>query len=783
MSASPPLPVPVPAGPRPVGAPAEPGATDALADRLRLLLGDGLAHLERLPGRPGRTATPARPLAPPVADRLAELGIDALWTHQAQTLDLVRAGRSAVVATGTASGKSLCYQLPIAEAVADPIRPGTALCLFPTKALGQDQLRSFGHLSFPGLVAATYDGDADADQRAWARRHANVVLTNPDMLHHGLLPHHGRWDTFLMRLRYVVIDELHVLRGVFGTHVAHVLRRLRRLCDHYGSSPTFVFTSATIGEPARLASDLCGLDVATVDDDGSPKGERLVALVDPGRIDHDGRAPSPNRVTSTLVADLVRAGHRTLAFCRSRAGTEVVAAEVVRRHPDLTGRVRPYRGGYLRGERREIEAQLFSGTLGGVVATSALELGVDIGGLDAVVLNGFPGTIASLWQQAGRAGREQQPSLAVLVAGDDQLDHYFLQHPAEVFHRRPEPAVVNPANPFVLDPHLACAAYEQPVSHRDERWWSDDLADGVRRLVVGDHLRLRSRGGTLRGYWSARGRPAGGVGLRSGSSREVRIAFADGTLIGTVDRARAPELVHPGAVYLHQGRPHRVVRLDLDDGAAIVEPDDGREYTLARTDVALRVRATDATRPAGRLTIGVGTVEVTSRVTGYQRREVLSGEILGTEELDLPPAHLVTRGVWWTIPDRVVADAAVSPKALPGALHAAEHAGIGILPLFTICDRWDVGGVSTPWLDELDSAAIVIYDGYPGGAGIAELAYDAADAQLLATADVLAGCPCTDGCPSCVQSPKCGSWNEPLDKAGARSLLRAAGVAGPSRSS
>ncbi|MCU1498427.1 MAG: helicase/secretion neighborhood putative DEAH-box helicase [Acidimicrobiales bacterium] len=745
-------------------------------DTLRRRLGAGLVHLERLPARPARTAGLQRPLPPALTERLAELGLADLWSHQAEAIDHLRAGRSTVIATGTASGKSLCYQVPIAEAVNDPIRPGTALALFPTKALAQDQLRSFADLSIPGLLAATYDGDASTEQRTWARQRANVVLTNPEMLHHGLLPHHGRWATFLMRLRYVVIDELHVLRGVFGTHVAHLLRRLQRLCEHYGSSPTFVFSSATIGAPAELAGALCGLPVAPVSADGSPHGERLVALVDPGRIETtDGRPLSGNRVTASLVADLVRSGHRTLAFCRSRAGTEVVAAEIVRRHPDLAGRVRPYRGGYLAAERREIEAQLFSGVLGGVIATSALELGIDVGGLDAVVLNGFPGTIASLWQQAGRAGREGQASAAILVAGDDQLDHYFLNHPHEVFSRPPEPAVVNPANPYVLDPHLACAAYEQPLHHHDERWWASDLDDGVRRLVVDDQLRLRARYDGLRAVWAARGRPASGMGLRSGSIGEVRIAFADGTLIGTVDRSRACDLVHPGAVYLHQGRPHRVVHLDLRDGVAIVEPDDGREYTQARTDVALRITDTDAERPCGRLTVGLGTVEVTSRVTGYQRREVLTGQVLGTEELDLPPSHLVTRGVWWSVPDRVLADAAIAPKAVPGTLHAAEHTAIGILPLFTICDRWDVGGISTPWLPELGAAAIVIHDGYPGGAGIAELGYGSADLQLAATLELLERCRCQDGCPSCVQSPKCGSWNEPLDKAGAASLLRAAG--------
>ena len=747
---------------------------DSSVDALGHRLGAGLVHLERLAPRPARPGRLARPLPAALEGRLAELGIEQLWSHQAEAVDHLRAGRSTVIATGTASGKSLCYQLPIAEAVADPIRPGTALALFPTKALAHDQLRSFAHLAAPGLVAATYDGDADAAQRTWARANANVVLTNPEMVHHGLLPHHGRWDTFLMRLRYVVIDELHVLRGVFGTHVAHILRRLRRLCHQYGSDPTFVFSSATIGEPGRLAGELCGVPVTAVTDDGSPRGQRLVALVDPARIDTTDAPPSPNRVTASLVADLVGGGHRTLAFCRSRAGTEVVAADIVRRHPALVGRVRPYRGGYLTGERREIEAQLFSGVLGGVVATSALELGVDIGGLDAVVLNGFPGTIASMWQQAGRAGREGQSSLAVLVAGDDQLDHYFCNHPHEVFSRPPEPAVINVANPFVLDPHLACAAYETPLAHGDERWWSDHLDDGVRRLVVDDHLRLRPRWDGTRAVWAARGRPASGMGLRSGSSQEVRIAFADGTLVGTVDRSRACDLVYPGAVYLHQGRPHRVVRLDLTDGAAIVEVDDGREYTQARTRVALRITGVDASGDLGRLGLGLGSVEVTSQVTGYQRRDVLTGEVLGTEELDLPPSHLSTRAMWWSVPDAVLGDADIGPDAGAGALHAAEHAAIGILPLFAICDRWDVGGVSTPWLDELGQAAIVIYDGYPGGAGIAELGHGAAARQLAATLDVLERCSCRDGCPSCVQSPKCGSWNEPLDKEAAAALLRVA---------
>lgn len=765
-------PNPPPTGAEPPAPGRLPGRTPDFEARLRALLGPALVHVDVLPARPERTADPARPFAAPVAERLSELGLDTLRTHQAAAIDLLREGRSTVIATGTASGKTLCYQVPIAEAAIDG---GTALCLFPTKALAQDQLRSFAEFGTPGLVPATYDGDTDPERRALARREATVLLSNPDMLHHGLLPNHERWERFLRRLRHVVVDELHVLRGVFGSNVAQVLRRLRRLCARYGSDPTFVFTSATIGDPGRLASELCGRPVETVSDDGSPLGERTVAFVDPGRTEVDGAPLSPNRVTAEVVASLVAADHRTLAFCRSRIGTEVVAAEVVRRHPRLGGRVRPYRGGYLSEERREIESQLFSGTLGGVVATSALELGVDIGGLDAVVLNGFPGTIASLWQQIGRAGRQQQPSLAVLIAGDDQLDHHFLQHPHEVFDRSPEPAVINPANPYVLDPHLACAAYEDPLTHDDEASWGDDLAEGVRRLVLGDVLRVRERGGRVRGHFTARGRPSRDIALRSGSAGEVRISFDDGTMIGTVDSSRAPDVVHPGAVYLHQGAPYRVVDLDLENGHAFVEPDAGREYTLARSDVELRVLDEERRRTTGSLTIGLGPVEVTSRVTGFQRREVLSGRVLDTVELDMPPSTLPTRGVWWEIPDEILDAAGLTPASVPGALHAAEHCGIGILPLFTICDRWDVGGVSSPWLADLASPAIVIHDAHPGGAGIADMAFEVVEDQLRATFGVLDSCSCENGCPSCVQSPKCGNLNEPLDRMGARALLEAAG--------
>jgi DEAD/DEAH box helicase domain-containing protein len=737
-------------------------------DLVASLFGDDrLVHLERLPARPARYASLARPLPDGVREHLPT---EALWTHQARAIDLVREGTSVAVATGTASGKSRCYQLPIAEAVSDD-PAGTALLLFPTKALAQDQLRALAAFDLPGLVPVCYDGDTDPDARSWARRHGSVVLSNPDMLHVALLPHHARWATFLMRLRYVVIDELHVLRGIFGTHVAHVLRRLRRVCNHYGSDPTFIFCSATIGEPDRLASALCGKPVTAVTDDGSPRGERLFALWNPPLLDETtGARASANVETAHLLSSIVHDDHRAIAFCRSRKGTELVAADTRRRLPAaLRESVRPYRGGYLTEERREIEGELFGGQLRGVVATSALELGIDIGNLDACVLDGFPGTIASMWQQAGRAGRTQRQSLAVLVAGEDQLDQWLMAHPKEVFERTPEPAVINPANPSVLLPHLACAAFELPLSVADEQWWDAELlGDGVRELVQDDTLAVRDG----RAFWGGRGAPAWSVGLRSGSSEEYRIAEADGRLIGTVDGSRAFQAVHPGAVYLHQGQAWRVTDLDLDDRVAWVEPADGDELTQVRSETDIRVLRVDESRQVGPVTLHVGAVQVNEQVVGYQRRDVRTHELLGNEQLDLPPSALITRAFWWTIGEDVLARAGISEDQWPGTLHAAEHAMIGMLPLFTICDRWDVGGVSTALQVDTGTPTIFVYDGYPGGAGIAELGFESGDRLLRTTLEVVTACGCTAGCPSCVQSPKCGNGNEPLDKAGAAALLR-----------
>ncbi|MGI9622476.1 MAG: DEAD/DEAH box helicase [Acidimicrobiales bacterium] len=751
-------------------------AKEPLELLLEELAEDGrIVHVERIPSRPERTAKLARDLPESISGHVP---FDQFWCHQTEAIDLLREGISTVIATGTASGKSLCYQLPIAEAIADPIRPATAMMLFPTKALAHDQLRVLGDLSFPSLVASTYDGDTARDHRSWVRNNANVILTNPEMLHSGILPHHGRWDTFLRRLQFVVVDELHVLRGIFGTNLAHLLRRLRRLCRHYGSDPTFVFTSATIGDPARLASELCGIDVAEVVDDGSPRGPRLFALLDPPVVDQaSGARTSGNAECASIVSKLVQQGHRTITFCRGRKGTELVAGHVRDMLPDdLDHTVRSYRGGYLAEERREIEAEILNGDVKAVVATTALELGVDIGGLDACVLNGFPGTISSMWQQAGRAGRQQQQSVAVLVGGEDQLDRYLMAHPGELFTRQPESAVINPNNPFILHPHLACAAYELPLSHADSDYWGDDLDDGVRALVQNDQLKTRRR--RMRGggnepiaVWAARGIPGRKLGIRSGSTAEYRICLEDGTLVGTVDEGRAFTLVHPGAIYLHRGQSYEVIDLEVDQHNAIVEPSDGDTYTQARSNIEISIVDVEQSRSVGRSELYLGGVEVRSQVVGYQRKDARTRKVIGNETLELPPQELHTRSFWYTVAPEVLTDAGVVDAAVPGTLHAIEHTAIGILPLFTICDRWDVGGVSTALHADTMLPTIFIYDGYQGGAGIAELGFESADRHLRATLDVLHSCPCADGCPSCVQSPKCGNGNEPLDKDSAVTLL------------
>ncbi|NIA24993.1 MAG: DEAD/DEAH box helicase [Gammaproteobacteria bacterium] len=727
------------------------------------------AHLETIPARQALFEDLDPPVADALKERLAERGVERLYRHQARAIANVRAGINTVMVSGTASGKSLGYQVPIVEAILDNPRT-SAMLLFPTKALAQDQLRSFQDLRIPGLVAATYDGDTAPDDRTWVRRRANVVMTNPDMLHVGILPNHAAWADYFLRLRYVVVDELHVLRGIFGSHVAHILRRLRRIAAHYGSHPTFVFASATIGNPGELAQRLSGLPVEVISRDDSPSGEKTVALWNPPMGDNDRRRSALSESTDLFV-DLVRRDKHTIVFTRSRKATELIYRWTADRlDPDRAERIAPYRGGYLASDRRRVEAALFSGDLIGVTATNALELGIDVGGLDAAIITTFPGTIASFWQQAGRAGRSKDRSLAVLVGGEDALDQYFMTHPAELFTRPSEAAVVNPDNPTILDAHTACAAYELPLDLSDRDFLGSDVEEAATRLVEAGDLKLRN--GRL--FWAHRRRPAPGVSIRSSGGHQYQILdVTSGELLGTLEEVRVFSQAHPGAVYLHQGDSYLVDTLDTELHEVHVTPAEVDWYTQPHEEKLLEVLDVTEYRSIGSIRHSVGRVLVESRVVAYRRKKIGSGDILSTEPLDLPPVRLETDAVWFTIPDEVVDAADVAANELPGSLHAAEHAAIGMLPLFAICDRWDLGGLSTPMHPATANATIFIHEAYQGGAGISPVAFATGERHLRSTLEAIDSCPCETGCPSCIQSPKCGNYNEPLSKQGAVRLLRA----------
>jgi DEAD/DEAH box helicase domain-containing protein len=732
---------------------------------------DCLAHLERIAERPARAADLA--LAPELSVRLRRLGIDRLWSHQAEALEHLRAGRHVAVATGTASGKSLCYQLATFERLAaDPA--ATALYLFPTKALSQDQLRQVRSFALPAARAAVFDGDTPSAERAWIRRDANVLITNYDMLHYGIMPAASRWTTFLKHLALVAVDELHTLRGIFGSHVACVLRRLRRLAAVHGARPVFAVASATIANPAELAGRLSGLDFESVDDDGSPRGPKYFALWNPPITDEGtGSRRSANAEAAALTTDLVSEGVRTIAFAKSRKGAELVAAyardRLATSRPELAGRVAAYRAGYLPEERRALERALAEGELLAVAATTALELGIDIGGLDACVMAGFPGTIAATWQQAGRAGRRAGRSLAMLVAQEDPLDQFLVSHPDALFERTPEAALVDHANPNVLDRHLVCAAAEHALVAEDEEFFGPATRAALERLVAAG--RLRARGARL--YPRDRPSPAAEVDIRSAGGQVRIVDEATGALVGTVDEARAPSTVHPGAIYLHQTEQYRVSALDLGAGVALVRPSDEDVFTQSRDVTDIRVLSSDRKASLGRTEAFFGSVEVTTQVVAAVTKRLFTSEVLGVAPLDLPPMTLRTTAVWYTVPDHLLERAGLGPAEVPGSAHAAEHAAIGLLPLFAMCDRWDIGGVSTAMHPDTGQCTVFVYDGYPGGAGIAERGFAAAVAHQQATLEAIAGCRCEAGCPSCVQSPKCGNGNHPLDKAGAVRMLEA----------
>jgi DEAD/DEAH box helicase domain-containing protein len=755
--------------------------SDLLAVALAGTAGDEhpLRHVAELPARSGRPHSWPDWAEPDVVGAFAERGISCPWSHQFEAAELAHAGRHVVISTGTASGKSLAYQLPVLNALATDPR-ARVLYLSPTKALGHDQLRTAHALTaaIPRLrdVAPTaYDGDSPDEVRRFARERSRWLFSNPDMIHLSILRNHARWAVLLRNLRFVVVDECHYYRGVFGSNVAMVLRRLLRLCERYSAAPTVVFASATADAPGATAAELIGLPVAEVSEDGSPQGARTVALWEPAlRADLTGENGAPVRRSAgseaaRVMADLIAEGAQTLTFVRSRRSAELTALGARARlddiAPDLAHTVASYRAGYLAEDRTALERAMAEGRLRGLATTNALELGVDIAGLDVVVLAGFPGTVASFWQQAGRSGRRGQGALVVLIARDDPLDTYLVHNPSALLDKPVERVVIDPANPYILGPQLLCAATELPL---DETELSDFGATGVAQGLVDDGL-LRRRNGK---YFPAPGiEPHGAVDIRGAAGGQIVIVEADtGRLLGSVGVDRAPASVHPGAVYLHQGETYVVGSLDFEDGIAFVHAEDPGYATFARELTDIAVTGTGERSQFGPVTLGLVPVRVTHRVVGYLRRR-LSGEVIDFIELDMPEHVLPTTAAMYTIAPDALLDKGIEALRIPGSLHAAEHAAIGLLPLVASCDRGDIGGISTAvGPDGLPS--VFVYDGYPGGAGFAERGFRRARTWLGATAAAIEACECASGCPSCVQSPKCGNGNDPLDKAGAVLVLR-----------
>ncbi|APE18028.1 DEAD/DEAH box helicase [Mycolicibacterium pallens] len=744
---------------------------------------EALRHVAELPARQAHGMDWPAWADPDVLRAFHDHGIELPWSHQVRAADLAHSRQHVVISTGTASGKSLAFQLPIMDVLARDPR-ARALYLSPTKALGHDQLRTAHSLTtaVPALadVAPTsYDGDTPVEVRRFARERSRWLFSNPDMIHLSLLRNHARWAVFLRGLRYIVVDECHYYRGIFGSNVAMVLRRLLRLCERYAPAsepgPTVIFASATTAAPGETAAELIGQTVTEVTEDGSPHGARTVALWEPElRTDLLGENGAPVRRSAgaeaaRMMADLVAEGARTLTFVRSRRGAELTALGARARlediAPHLIDTVASYRSGYLAEDRRELERALSEGELRGVATTNALELGIDIAGLDAVLLAGFPGTVASFWQQAGRSGRRGQGALVILVARDDPLDTYLVHHPEALLDKPVERVVIDPTNPYVVGPQLLCAATEMPLEEAEVRRWE---AEPVAAELVDDGL-LRRRGGK---YFPAAGLdPHPAVDIRGSAGGTIAIVETEtGRMLGSADAGQAPAAVHPGAVYLHQGESYLVDSLSFSDGVAFVHAEDPGYTTFAREITDITVTGTGERVHYDAVTLGLVPVSVTHRVIGYLRRR-LSGEVIDFVELDMPEHCLPTTAVMYTITPEALADSGIEQLRIPGSLHAAEHAAIGLLPLVASCDRGDIGGVSTAvGADGLPT--VFVYDGHPGGAGFAERGYRLASTWLGATAAAIEACECPQGCPSCVQSPKCGNGNDPLDKSGAVAVLK-----------
>ncbi|UCG82410.1 MAG: DEAD/DEAH box helicase [Dehalococcoidia bacterium] len=738
---------------------------------------DQIAHIEHIRATDAVYGELEAPLHPRIQASLESSGLYPLYSHQAAAINSIGSGNNVVVVTPTASGKTLCYNVPVLDTILTS-KGSRALYLFPTKALAQDQMRSLRELTSNHgikLDYATFDGDTPQWERAEIKRLTEIVLSNPDMLHVGILPNHSAWRGLLSRLKYVVIDEAHIYRGVFGSHVANVIRRLKRLCTYYGASPQFICCSATIANPKEHIERLTELPFDVVAEDGSPHGSKEFIFWNPPFIDENRTARrSANSEATLILTELIQQHIRSLAFTRSRRLTELiylyVQEQLNQREPRLAELIKPYRAGYLAEDRRQIERELFDGDLLAAVATTALELGVDIGDLDATVLTGYPGSIASTWQQAGRSGRSTESSLSFLIGLDNPLDQYLMRHPDFFFGKSHENALIDPDNPHILKPHLLCAAWELPLSEGEMA----RLGESARQIVteMEDERLLRKH----RGRWHPSPSalyPAQDINIRSTCSHNYDLVDeTNGRLLETVEEANAFFQLHPGAIYLHQGESYLVTRLDLITHTASAVPTDVPYYTQTKDITEISIIEKTAEKSVDGEMVYLGEVDVTTTVLGFKKKRIYTDEVIGEEPLDLPPQTFPTVALWFDIPPQVEEELIQKGLDLAGGLHAAEHAAIGLLPLFALCDRNDIGGVSTPFHPDTGRAQVFIYDAYPGGIGIAEKGFELISELWQATLTAISECPCQEGCPGCIHSPKCGNNNEPLDKEAAIAILR-----------
>ena len=701
----------------------------------------------------------------PLEEGLKQMGIDALYQHQVNATDAVRRGENVIVSTPTASGKSLIYNLPVFEQIMRA-PDSTALYLFPLKALAQDQLRAIQELASmlpEELVpeAAIYDGDTSAYKRKKLRdRPPNILISNPDMLHLSMLGYHSTWAGFFPRLTHVILDEVHTYRGIFGSHMAWVLRRLKRICFYYGSRPQFILSSATVANPAELARDLLGEDATVISESGAPRAKRNFVFINPA----DGAATAASQL---LEASLKR-GLRTIVYTQSRKLTELVSIWTQQRLGKLSNRLTSYRAGYLPEERREIEARLSEGSLLGVIATSALELGIDIGDLDICILVGYPGTVMTTWQRGGRVGRKQNESLIIMVALEDSLDQHFMRNPKDFFSREVEATVLNPSNKTIVKRHLICAAAEQPIKTDELLVGDTAVRDVVDELIEEASLLLTAD----ENYWvGARKYPHREVDLRGTGQTFIIRNNTDRRPLGEIDFMRCFKECHPGAVYLHRGKTWLITDLDLETHEVTAVRKNVNYFTRTMGNKTTEILKTYHTTELHNFRVSFGYLRVTDTVTGFQRRLVAGQKLISMEQLDLPPLVFETEGLWIEIPEAVQKRVEREQYHFMGGIHALEHGAISIFPLLVLCDRNDVGGIAHPFHEQLSGAAVFIYDGYPGGVGLARKAFEKIDELLQLTQKTINDCPCEIGCPSCVHSPKCGSGNRPIDKQSALEIL------------